>query len=116
MKNLIILVISLVIYNCAPTKTFTTRADYYISDLREKSCVREKCEINLADNEVSLISDSFYMIINQFRDIRYHYALGSDQNNKDWAITVGNTSREPYLLLLSNDSTKIVVGFQCYKP
>lgn len=116
----IILMLSLFVLcylmSCSPNIPLTIKADFYVSTVTKTNnkCIKEKCNISIADNNVILKSLQYDLNVNSFTFVHYGNAYGLDQCGKEWEVMVGTMKKEPYLLLLKTDSVAILIGTQCY--
>lgn len=102
--------------SCRVSEPFTIKADFYVSTITRTNnkCIKEECNISIANNNVILKSLQYDLDINSLKFIHYRNADGLDQYGKEWEVMVGTMQKEPYLLLLKTDSIAILVGTQCY--
>lgn len=115
----IILIMSIlfIITSCRVTyQPFIIKDNFYVSTITKtgNKCIKEKCNISIANNKVILESPQHNIEIGSFGFVHYGDAYGSDKNGKEWEVMVGTSEKEPYLLLLKTDSVAILIGTQCY--
>jgi hypothetical protein len=103
--------------SCAAPIPMKSRSDFYVSEITSEgiSCTKQRCELLISNTELQLTSNTHNLVINRFQDITYHHALGHDQNNTSWYVTISNMKREPYFMLLQSPTTSIILGSQCYQ-
>lgn len=116
----LIIIILWLLSRCAnitePQRALHVRADFFVSTITKAGsvCVKEKCELSIANNEVCFLSNQHALIVDQLEFIQSRNAVGTGSDGKQWEVTVGTMRREPYLLLLKSNTVAILVGYECY--
>jgi hypothetical protein len=88
----------------------------YVSKIIDTTsvCKQQLCKLHVSVKRIILLSEQDNLDIKVTYVYDYRKAVGVDQFNREWDISVNDMKKEPYLVSLQRDSVTIIVGSTCY--